>query len=104
MVKSANVLIDKLKDGCTFDSFKAWTSFMYDWVNSHTQLTPDDLGPKSLRQILKMGISNEFFTALSSSGALGSIDADGSRGNFTWKSFLDHVRERLRVSCFDLKR
>lgn len=64
MVKSASHMITKLKDGVDYAKFKAWLSALRDWVESHSHLTPDQLGPASLRAIIRISIDPELYDAM----------------------------------------
>ena len=57
MVKSAGPMIDKLGKGVDYPKFKQWTTAFYDWIASHTHLSPEQLGPYSLRVVLRLSIS-----------------------------------------------
>ena len=54
MVKSAGPMMDKLGKGVDYPKFKLWTSAFYDWIASHTHLPPEQLGPYSLRVVLRL--------------------------------------------------
>ena len=76
---------------------------MFDWLASHTQLAPEQLGPKSLRAVIRLSVEQELFGALDQAGALGVLSADGTRGDIRWTTLYDHLRDRLQLSPFNLK-
>ena len=78
-------MVTKLKKGVSYTTFKAWISALHDWLASHSQLSPEQLGPASLRAIIRLTIDNELYTVLEQTGALGIADTDGSRGDLQWK-------------------
>ena len=41
MVKLAGPMIDKLGKGVNYPKFKLWISTFYDWIASHTHLSPE---------------------------------------------------------------
>ena len=52
LIKSVGQMVTKLKKGVSYTTFKAWVSALHDWLTSHAQLTPEQLGPASLRAIV----------------------------------------------------
>ena len=88
-------MVTKLKKGVSYTTFKAWVSALHDWLASHAQLTPEQLGPASLRAIIRLTIDNELYTVLEQAGALGIADVDGQRGDLNWKPLLEHLRDYL---------
>ena len=57
MVKSAGPMMNKLGKGVDYPKFKRWASTFYDWITSHTHLSPEQLGPYSLWVVLRLSIS-----------------------------------------------
>ena len=41
MVKSAGPMMDKLGKGVDYPKFRLWTSASYNWIASHTHLSPE---------------------------------------------------------------
>ena len=76
---------------------------MFDWLASHTQLSPDQLGLKSLRAIIRLSIDQDLFGALDQAGALGALTVDGTQEYICWTSPYDHLQDRLQLSPFNLK-
>ena len=64
LIKSVGQMVTKLKKGVSYTTFKAWVSALHDWLASHAQLTPEQLGPASLRAIIRLTIDNELYTVL----------------------------------------
>ena len=52
---------------------------------------------------MRLTIDNELFDSLEQSGALGLAGPDGSRGDIRWEQLLDHLRDKLQLSTFNLK-
>jgi hypothetical protein len=77
MVKSAPTMVTKLVKTANYETLKAWASAVEDWVFSHTQIFPDDLGPRAVRSVARMTLTAELYSALENSGALGSRHGTG---------------------------
>ncbi len=71
MVKSASTMVTKIGSDATYDTLKAWQSAVEDWVFTSTSITPEDLGPISVRSVARMTLKPELYTALDNAGAMG---------------------------------
>lgn len=101
MVKSAPTMVTKLKKDANYESFKAWLSAVDDWVFSHTQVLPDDLGPTAVRSVARMTLTAELYSVLENGGALGNRSGTGEPAS--WPKMIEHLRERLSCSSANLK-
>jgi hypothetical protein len=101
MVKSAPTMVTKLPKSANYETLKAWTSAVEDWVFSHTQVFPEDLGPTAVRSIARMTLSAELYSILENSGALGNRSGKGEPAS--WNRMMDHLREKLGCSSANLK-
>ena len=76
---------------------------MDDWVFSHTQVYPDNLGPTAIRSVARMTLEPELYTALEGDGALGHRSGLHATGATTWEQVLEHIKDRLGCSKVNLK-
>ena len=61
-----------------FPAYKAWLSALTDWVFGHTQLPLEMIGPNSLRSVMRMALTQEFYDRLDEAGALA--------GDVSWRA------------------
>ena len=101
MIKSAPTMVTKLVKTANYDTYKAWSSAVDDWVFSHTQIYPEKLGPSAVRSIARMTLDPELYAALEGDGALGG--RAGSASETKWEAMMEHLRDRLGCSSINLK-
>ena len=96
-------MVTKLKASAKYETLKAWASAVDDWVFSHTQVYPDDLGPTAVRSVARMTLEAELYTALEGDGALGGRFGRCAGGGAAWGEMMEHLRDRLGCSRVNLK-
>ena len=100
MVKSANTLVTKLGRKANYNTLKAWSSAVEDWVYSHTQMYPEKLGPAAIRTVARVTAPPELYTTLDSDGALGTRHG---ASDTRWETLMEHLRDVLGCSAINLK-
>ena len=94
-------MVTKLTKNATYGALKAWASAVEDWVYSHTHVMPEDLGPMAVQSVARMTLTAELYSALETTGALGSRTGAGAQAS--WVTMMEHLREKLGCSSANLK-
>ena len=77
MIKTVARLVTPLDVSANYDAYKAWESAVGDWVFSHTNLLPGELGPTSVISVARMTMKPELYTSLDNAGAMGNRSGRG---------------------------
>ncbi len=101
MIKSAPTMVKKLVKSANYDVYKAWSSAVDDWIFTHMQIYPEQLGPSAVCSVAHMTLDPELYAALEGDGALGG--RTGSSAETKWEAMMEHLRERLGCSAINLK-
>jgi hypothetical protein len=96
-------MVTKLQPNATYEVLKAWASAVEDWVYSHTQVHPDNLGPTAVRSVARMTLAPVLYTQLEGDGALGSRAGAHGGSTASWDRMMEHLRDRLGCSRVNLK-
>ena len=95
MLRNQACVERRLTKTSSYEDFQTWLTAVEDWVQAHADVDLDELGPRTLRTVVRATIDAALLRELDQRGAM--------VGRVSWARLVYTIRKVLKIAPHNLK-